>query len=282
VSYTAAPLITFVGTTPNIGTTIAAFAAAYRMAEASAAKVGYLCLNLKSAKLYRYLHADRADTVTLDALRPELATGSLPSDKLLRSMHHVAGNESLQVLYGNVLRDQAEYYTPEEIDHLLAVARQTFELVIADVGAYWDNAATICALRQADTRVLVTTPALSHFQEDGQRWVKQLSPMFGIPSEAYEAVIIHPPWRSGGYQVKEICKEMGVSALGELKLAEPLMKQLDSGTLNEWLSSDEQGKQMMEEPVKQLMNRYQLKRRPLMVVQPWYKKLLNHRGGRIS
>ncbi|MFD0715959.1 hypothetical protein [Paenibacillus sp. GCM10027626] len=277
-----ASLVAFVGTTPNIGTTVAAFAAAYRIAEASSAKVGFLCLNLKSAKLHRYLHAEHAGAVTLDSLRPELTTGSLTEDKLLRSMDRVKGNETLRVLYGNVMRDQAEYYSPADIQHLLDIAVHSFDLVVADVGAYWDNAATICSLRSADSRILVTTPALTHFQEDGQRWIKQLSPMFGIEERAYKAVIIHPPWKYGGYQVKDICKELEVSYMGELKLTDTLMKQLDSGALEDWLADDEHGKQAMEAPAGQLIQQFNLRRRPVMHIQPWYKKLLTHRGGRIS
>ncbi|MCQ6562605.1 hypothetical protein [Paenibacillus mendelii] len=276
-----APLLAFVGTTPNIGTTVAAFALAYRLAKLGTGSVGYLCLNLKSAKTHRYLGNDSPETM-LDSLRPELATGSLNTDKLLHSMQAVEGNDSLKVLFGNVMRDQAEYFSPQEMDHLLDTAQRAFDVVIADVGAYWDNAATVCALRRADTRMLVTTPALSHFQEDGRRWMKQLSPLFGIPSDAYELIIIHPSRRTGVYQMKDICKEMDVTLMGELRLSETLLSQLDSGTIDEWLAYDEQGMNAMAVPARQIMNRYGLKQRPVMAVQPWYKKLLTHRGGRIS
>ncbi|UVI31310.1 hypothetical protein [Paenibacillus spongiae] len=276
-----APLLAIVGTTPNIGTTVAAFALAYRLASQGTGSVGYLCLNLKSAKTHRYLGNDKPETM-LDSLRPELATGSLNTDKLLHAMQAVSGNESLKVLFGNMMRDQAEYFTPPEIEHLLDTAQRTFDIVIADVGAYWDNAATVCALRRADARLLVTTPALSHFQEDGRRWMKQMSPLFGIPGDAYELIVIHPPHRTCVYQTKDICKEMDVTLMGELRLSEKLLPQLDSGTIDEWLAYDEQGKQAMTEPAQRIMKRYGLQRRPVMAVQPWYKKLMTHRGGRIS
>ena len=53
-----APLIAFVGTTPNIGTTTAAYAAACRIAELTGLPAAFLCLNLKSAKIHRYVGAD--------------------------------------------------------------------------------------------------------------------------------------------------------------------------------------------------------------------------------
>ncbi|RAP73836.1 hypothetical protein [Paenibacillus montanisoli] len=273
-----APLITFLGTTPNIGTTSAAFAAACRIAEESGRSVGFLCLNLKSAKAHRFLGVDKP-AATLDALRPELLTGSLLPDKLLRSMHRCRSATDLHVLFGNMMRDQAEFFTMEEMEHLLAVAEQTFSVVIADVGAYWDNAATLCALRKANKRIIATTSALSHFQEDGQRWVKQLSSLFGIDARDYEAVIIQQPWGKGGFHVKDICKELGVSFLGEIALSEQLLSQLDRGTLDEWLLNDERGRAVMKEPAKKLVEHCGLKRQARMTAQPWYRKLLAHRGG---
>ncbi|MBW7476424.1 hypothetical protein K0T92_16955 [Paenibacillus oenotherae] len=272
-----APLLTFIGTTPNIGTTIAALAAACRFVEVNDVSVGYLCLNLKSAKAHRYVGVDQPET-TLDSLRPELQTAALDADKLLRSMHQARGAPNLYMLFGNVMRDQAEFFTTGDIDHLLDVAARCFDLVIADVGAYWDNAATLCALRRSSSRLLVTTAALSHFQEDGKRWVKHLSPLFGISSQEYEAVIIRPQWRNGGYQVKDICREIGIPFIGEMRLSEPMLSQLDSGTLDEWLTENEQGKTAMQEPARKLMKHYGLKRKPALTVQPWYKKLLAHRG----
>ncbi|MFC5649640.1 hypothetical protein ACFPYJ_11010 [Paenibacillus solisilvae] len=271
------PIIAFVGTTPNIGTTAAAFAAACRIAEEGVNSVGYLCLNLKSSKIHRYIGVD-APEATLDSLRPELKTGSLYPDKLLRSMHQVRGTSQLRILFGNTIRDQAEYFTVEEMNHLLDIAQQSFDVVIADVSAYWDNAATLCALRRADFRIVVTTSALSHFQEDAQRWLKQLSPVFGIANGDYEAVIIHPPWRNGGFQVKDICKELGIPFIGQLRLSEELLSQLDSGMLDDWLTQGEQGKQVMTEPARHFIRKHGLQRRVEIRVQPWYKKLLTHRG----
>lgn len=277
-----APLAVFIGTTPNIGTTTAAFAAAYRIAEESGKPIGYLCLNLKSAKIHRYIGVDEP-TITLDKLRPELRSFTLTPEKLRRAAYPVPGQPNLQVLFGNLMRDQAEYFTPEEAEHLLTIAEQAFALIVLDVGAYWDNAATICSIRRASSRILVTTPALSHFQEDGKRWIGQVSPLFGVSPEHYESVIINGPWRNGGYQMKHICKELGTSALGQLKLSEPVFSQLDNGTYAQWLKEDTEGKQTMREPAKLMMLRHGIRGKVNSVsVQPWYRKLLAHRNGTSS
>lgn len=277
-----APLAAFIGTTPNIGTTAAAFATAYRIAEISGKPIGYLCLNLKSAKMHRYIGVDEP-VVTLDKLRPELRSHTLTPDKLRRAAYSVPKQPNLQVLFGNILRDQAEYFTPEEADHLLAVAEQTFAFVVLDVSAYWDNAATICSIRRASSRILVTTSALSHFQEDGRRWIGQVSPIFGVASDQYDCIVINSPWRNGGYHMKHICKEMGTSALGQFQLSEPVFSQLDSGTYAEWLNADVEGKQAMRTPAKALMQRHGMRSMTSSIsVQPWYRKLLSHRNGTSS
>jgi hypothetical protein len=282
VNETIAPLAVFIGTTPNIGTTTAAFATAYRMAEASGKPIGYLCLNLKSAKIHRYIGVDEP-LVTLDKLRPELRSYSLTREKLRRAVYSVPGQPNLQVLFGNLLRDQAEYFTPEEAEHLLAIAEQTFAFVFMDVGAYWDNAATICSIRRAGSRILVTTPALSHFQEDGRRWIGQVSPLFEVSPEQYDSVIINGPWRNGGYQMKHICKELGTTALGQLQLSEPVFSQLDNGTYAQWLKVDAEGKKVMQEPAKAMMQRHNIRSMGTSIAfQPWYRKLLAHRKGTSS
>lgn len=282
MSRQGASLAAFVGTTPNIGTTAAAFATSYRMAGASIDPIAYFCLNLKSAKLHRFLGEDEP-SVSLDKLRPELIAQSLTPDKLRRAASPITRLPNLHILFGNMVRDQAEFFTPEEINHLLEVARQTFAFVILDVSAYWDNAATVCALRTADVRILVTTPALSHFQEDGKRWITQVSPLFGVTPNQYETVIIQNSHGTGGYRMKEICKELGTSSLGQFKLSESMFGQLDSGRYEEWLRGDIQGKQAMNEPAKQLMKSHGI--RPILPAlrsQPWHRKLMTHRRGSSS
>lgn len=276
------PIAAFVGTTPNIGTTAAAFATAYRMAESSGKSIGYLCLNLKSAKIHRYLGVDEP-IVTLDKLRPDLRAKTLTPEKLLRAAYPIPQKMNLQVLFGNLLRDQAEFFTPDEMDHLISVAEQTFAFVVLDVGAYWDNAATICSIRKASSRILVTTTALSHFQEDGKRWIGQVSPLFEVASNQYDCILINGPWRSGGYHMKHICKELGTAAIGEFQHSHPVFSQLDSGTYAEWLSVDIEGKKVMRESAKVLLHRHGIRSMATPIpIQPWYRKLLTHRNGTIS
>lgn len=271
-------LVTFTGTTPNIGTTVSAFSAACRIAEYSGQPVGYLCLNLKSSKLHRYVRVERP-ALSLDRMRPELKAATLSPERLRAAAFRPAGASNLFVFFGNLLRDQAEFYEPEEIGHLLDAAREAFPLTIADVSAYWDNAATIAAMRAADSRIVVTTTALSHFQEDGRRWLGLAQSLFGIEPGACEAVIISPPWRNGGFTVKDVQKETGFRAIGRLQLTETLLAALDNGALLDWLRTDDTGRKAMDEAARHLMSRHSVRFGRGIAQQPWYRRLLAHRNG---
>ncbi|MBD2847785.1 hypothetical protein IDH44_21540 [Paenibacillus sp. IB182496] len=273
-------LIGCVGTTPNIGTTTAAFALAVRLAEQLDASVGHLCLNLKSAKLHRYLGCDRP-AVTLDGLRPELRAGTLDAAKLRRACEPAGRLPNLRVLFGNLMRDQAEYYTPEEMAELLAVARETFAVTVVDVSAYWDNAATVMAMREADMRLLATTTALSGFQEDARRWIGQISPLFGVEQGSYRLVVMHPPWReNSGFGRRDVARETGLELAGELQLTQGLLAQLDSGGLAEWVREDKHGRRAMARVAADTMRRCGLQPKPAVAVRPWYRRLQpQERGG---
>lgn len=274
-------VVAFTGTTPNIGTTVCAFSAAYRMAEYSGQPVGYLCLNLKSSKLHRYMRVERPP-LSLDRMRPELKAAALSPERLKAAAFRPAGMSNLFVFFGNQLRDQAEYYTPEEVEHLLDNAREAFRITVADVSAYWDNAATVAAMRAADSRIIATTTALSHFQEDGRNWLGLAQSLFGIGPESCEAVIIQPPWRNGGFSVKDVQKETGLRAAGRLQLTEPLFTALDNGTLLEWVREDEAGRKAMAQTSRSLMDRHGVRFGRGIRHQPWYRRLLAHRNGASS
>jgi len=274
-----APIAAFIGTTPNIGTTTAAFAAAYRLAELADIEVGYLCLNLKSAKLHRFLGED-APGSTLDRLQPELRSVSLTPNRLRSAAYTLGGRSNLHILFGNLNREGAEYVGADEIDHLLDAAEQAYGFVVLDVGAYWDNAATICGIRRAGSRVLVTTPALSHFQEDGRRWIGSVSPLFEVQPSQYDCVIVHYPWRRGGYRMNDICKELGAVPMGKFRMNESMFASLDKGSYDEWLSTDSAGKAAMRKQATKLLERHGVRGAfPSMARQPWYRRLNVHRNG---
>lgn len=270
-------LAAFAGSTPNIGTSLTAFGTAYRIAALTGRKVGYLCLNLKSAKTHLYLGVDKPD-VTLDGVRPELRAGTLTGDKLRQYAFRSPKLGGLHVLFGNMVREQAEYYEPGDMQRLLAASREAFDLTIADVSAYWDNAATVCAMREADDRFLVTTDNLSHFQEDIHRWTGQVGSQFGMMPDQFQLVLLHNNHRkTGGFGMKEIRKETGCTEFTELKLLESVHLQLDSGRLDEWLAAEERNAAAFDAVANPLLNRLNWAQRLQKTDRPWLRRLMVHR-----
>jgi len=270
-------LAVFAGSTPNIGTTLTAFGTAYRIASLTGRKVGYLCLNLKSAKTHLYLGVDKPN-VTLDGIKPELRAGTLTPDKLAQYAHTGTNLGSLSVLFGNLAREQAEYFEPADIQRLLAASRAAFDLTIADVSAYWDNAATIVAMREADERYLATTGSYSHFQEDVRRWTDQVGGMFGLSPDRFHIILLRGGTRAmGDYGMKEIRKVIGSRQLTELKLLESVHLQLDSGRLDEWLASQDKSAGMFDPVAEPLIGKLNWQARLRRKEQPWLRRLLFHR-----
>ena len=273
-------LAAFAGSTPNIGTTLIAFGTAWRLAALSGREVGYLCLNLKSAKTHLYLGI-RQPQVTLDSLRPELRAGTLTPGRLRQCAYQSPRLGSLHVLFGNLAREQAEYYEPEDIIRLLAAAREAFELTVADVSAYWDNAATICAMKEAQMRFLVTTGSLSHFQEDIHRWAGQVGGMFGLSPDSFRMILLKGnPSATGGFGMKKIHKESGVPAFAELKLNESVHLQLDTGRLDYWLAENRKAAETFDPVAVPLLHRLNWEERFKRTDRPWIRRLMRHRERR--
>lgn len=235
-------LVLFLGSTPNIGTTLTAFGTALQLAEGTDRQIAYLCLNLKSSKIHVYL-GESEPTTSLDGLRAELRSNSLTKAGLIHHCHKVREHSNLHVLFGNQLREQAEYYTAEDIRHLLDIAVHAFDLCLVEVNAYWDNAATICAVQLAGTRILVTTPQLGHFQEDVSAWLKNLSPMLELSEDGFDVFITQHSGRKtmgeqGTFSDKEIMRSMGLNVIGRMGNYAKVDAMLNQGRIIELMSDD--------------------------------------------
>jgi Flp pilus assembly CpaE family ATPase len=229
---TSHPIIQFLGSTPNIGTTVAAFGTAMHLAMQTHKSVAYICLNLKSSKIHRYISVDEPQ-YTLENMRVELKSLSLTSDKLRQYAHKVKEQPNLHVVFGNMQREQAEFYSLDDIDCLLETAAQAFDYCIVDTNAYWDNAATISTMKKAGIRILVTTGQLGHFQEDIQRWLHTLSPVFGISPRSFDLLITQKGGsvQPGSYSSRDIRKETGMQRVGEIHSSKDLDSMLNQGRL---------------------------------------------------
>ncbi|GAB2671056.1 CpaE family protein [Paenibacillus thermoaerophilus] len=229
-----AALAAICGTTPNIGVTLISFAAAFRAAQAAGESVGYVCLNMRSSKLHRYLGIDHPP-MTLDGWRAELRSGALDPERLRALSWRTDGSgwpPALHVLFGNQLREQGDYFTADEIRRLLGLVRQAFRFSIVEVNAYWDNAATLVAMEEADSRLLVTTPELGHFQEDGSRWMGAIAPLLPLPRGLFRLVVNRPHSPDdGGLSAADAAAELGMELAGEFPYTADAGRLLNAGRL---------------------------------------------------
>ncbi|MDF2668669.1 MAG: hypothetical protein K0R67_975 [Paenibacillus sp.] len=272
---TCSKLMVFIGSTPNIGTTLVSFGAAVELARETTHRIGYICLNLKSSKLHRYLGNERP-AYTLDQLRAELRSQSLTREKLLQTSETLRGVPNLHVLYGNMLREQAEYYRPEDVAHLLKVALSTFEVCVVEVSAYWDNAGTLGGLLEADSKYLVTTRELAHFQEDTNRWLHNLSQSFGMTPGGFDLIVTQADKIGGtaGLGLKDIRRETSMNVLGQVHRHSAVVESMNQGKLLELLLGRHPVKKELSRIASTLIRYHQLNRKPIPVhtspARRWY------------
>ncbi|NOV04718.1 hypothetical protein [Paenibacillus planticolens] len=274
----AGKLLTFIGSTPNIGTTLASFGVACLLAMETSVKVGYLCLNLKSSKLHRYLGKDD-QVFTLDGLRAELKAQSLTPERLLLVCDQPREAQGLHVLYGNMLREQAEFFTPSEIVHLLRVARRAFDICIIEVNAYWDNAATVCGLLEADSKVVVTTADIAQFQEDFSRWIRQVGSVFGLQPDRFElmAVQTEKHAKHNEFTIKDIRKETQLHLMGQVSRHGDALSRCNQGKLFDMLSPSHLMYEEVREVALKFADFYKLPRKENIRQATWLQKLMTGR-----
>lgn len=268
-------LLVFAGSTPNVGTTLVAFGTAVLLANATDKQVGYLCLNLKSSKLHRYLGADEP-SATLDQLRAALKSQSLGSRQLLQYCMRPKETKGLYVLFGSMLREQAEFYRPEDVEHLLEVARQTFDLCVVDVSAYWDNAATVSAMTAADARMIVTTEEIGHFQEDIDRGLKPIVSMLSLPLASFELIVnlMEPPAYAGGFKPGDIGKENGMRVVAGIPRCPEAVRLLNHGSVMALYEGRHPFRVQLQPAVDRLLERCALTKRETPRAQLWLRRLI--------
>lgn len=224
-------IVMFVGTTPRIGTTIAAISTAMMLAQAAPhLRIAYLCFNLKSSKVSRYLGLSDLHA-GLSGLRADLKARSLTAEQLQTYCVRLKPTPNLYVLAGNRQREQAELYAPEDMEHLLDVAAQAFDICIVDCSAYWDNAATVITGWRAGLKYLVTMPILDAFQDDYRGWLVNTASLFDIAAEEFQLVLTQTGYSPDEYRLSEIQQAVGIPLAGSLPYDRQIAQDVQRGRL---------------------------------------------------
>lgn len=233
---TSPNLVMFVGTTPNIGTTAAAFAAARALAAGVGAerKIAYVCLNLKSSKIARYMGL-RPFGYGLGEIRGELKAQHLSPERLEKVCLRLKQAPNLYVLHGNAQREQAELYTAADIEQLLTTAAEAFDVCIVDCSAYWDNAATVVAGMRCGSKMLVTVPRSDSFRDDYEAWIVHTASIFGVAPEEFALIVVQAGYHPDEYRTSEIQQSVGLTLAGVMPYERRLPLEMQRGRLDDAL-----------------------------------------------
>ncbi len=267
-------VVLFMGSTPNIGTTVVSFGTSFQIAKQTDKEIAYICLNLKSSKIHRYLGIDQPFT-TLDGIRAEIKSHGLTEERMKQYCEKLKDQPNLYVLFGNMIREQAEYYTMDDIDYLLTILSATFDLCIVEVNAYWDNAATISSLMYADTKIILSTTKLVDFQEDLNRWLKSLSPVFDIEPHHFDLFITqtHSNFKSNGFRIRDVRKETEMNVIGHLSKLEHMDEWLNQGRIVDLLNSEPKLYESLSDVVHMVMKLYDLEMNHPQLNTGWFQRL---------
>ena len=279
-------IISFIGTTPNVGTTVAALRHCFHIAQFTMCRVLYLCFNLKSSKLHRYFGLTDP-SISLDGLLPQLKTRQLSKDSFSKLLYQPTDKNEVYILFGNKQRELAEHYLEEDLLYLLDIARQQFDYIVIDANSYWDNAGSFVAIQSAHHIVVTTTDARSHFQEDFQRWFGTLSPHISIDIDSVYLLLIRQTFSDQHYSYKDIVAETNTSPYLDSTFPLSLFSYLDRGALLEWLLHVQEAKQWCAETCHTFLDPIHLSNLPSTypsqprLYWPWQRKgkLVNKAGG---
>ncbi|WP_168121890.1 hypothetical protein [Paenibacillus sp. HB172176] len=200
-------VITMLGTLGQTGVTATALALAEQLATASdqtkIGVIGFNCCSPGDAFMpYKGSY--------LNELHTQVEV--LSADELLRHMHRQ--ESGFWYLAGNADLTKKYRYPTEATAHLLACAKQAFDVVIVDAGASVDNNLCLEAVMMADMRMVLTTSqpsALAQWQR--QREVLQL-----IAPDVSYLLLLNRAHHAG--EVKEIADHMKLASIGWLPQVE--------------------------------------------------------------
>ncbi|WP_274361865.1 AAA family ATPase [Paenibacillus thermotolerans] len=189
------------------GATTVAVNAAVMLARSSQLNVGLLDLNLKNPEIKYGLQLKDLHRSNL-LLRPKLHTGTLAASDLLDACQQYRKTPRLHILAGSHRRDTAGDVTPGMVEHLLETCRAVFDVTIADVSAFPDNAATVCAVKNADMKWLVAQQDFASHRLSWTEWYECYWKYIGLHPQDISLVLNR--YAGGGESPEKIAGILGM------------------------------------------------------------------------
>lgn len=206
-------LLTILSATSKDGATTIATNLALALAK-QPLNIGVLDLNFWSPDIKDHLNLMSSHGKNLLSLRPRCLPNILTSQELIQHCVQQKGMENVHFLLGSNRRDTAIDVTIEEIKVLIDVAKETFDIVIADVHSFPNNAATVYAVRHADERWVVAQPVFPSYRSSWGDWFECYWRHSGLKKEDFSLVLN----RADSVKVKKqkIEATMGAKCIAEV------------------------------------------------------------------
>lgn len=157
-------VVAFFSPISNVGLTSTILSVANTIGKLTDAKIAVLGLNAWDDGVDQFVHYQGK---YLNEIKTQLTNRLLDHDSLLRLFHYEA-SAPFYYLAGNQNTKMERLFTVEEIDYLVSLAKETFDLVLIDAGSHWDNASMLQSLYHADLKMVVINQqrkALKKFEQ---------------------------------------------------------------------------------------------------------------------
>lgn len=147
--YLSRRIISFFGTHSGAGVSTTTLNLGRSLSRKVEEKVLVLSLNSWDPSDYFYHYNGHY----LNDLKVGLKTGNLTTARLSEA---VAFNQGFYHLAGNRDIKMQRFYQPSEIEHLIKVAQQLFDVILIDAGTHFDTAPTVQTYLSSNLRFLIT------------------------------------------------------------------------------------------------------------------------------
>lgn len=181
-NYLAKRVIGLFGTHSGAGVTTTTLNLARSLSQQVEEKVLVLSLNSWDPADYFYHYKGHY----LNDLKVDLKTNSLTPARLSEatnfhmSFYHLAGNRDIKM---------QRFYQPHEIEHLLKVAQEVFDVILIDSGTHFDTAPTVQSFLSSNLKFLVTNQEEKGYRGYFPYVYQQLIEPAGGKSEDFMLVI---------------------------------------------------------------------------------------------